>query len=541
MKNICLVILLLPILSFGQNLSYAPIPNSAAQGSNLIHVTKTDNGLRVFTTEASTCGKLSMNGPDETKFNQFHVADYNQEGKIIDKKKYILYKNEFPSGNLNFKKGRTIYGTDEDIKSYKELVEMYPSLSEVDRIDTENRKYPDEFYKTSLKTNFSSRITGYKSQKMTKKPEQPKEEPKKGKGLIKITSSLSGIGGLFDSRLYETTDSQNLDWEDSYKGAHKKSYWISEYDASCQTTGKTIAYQAYQDKEDDRNRFRQKEIVAFDVNGNITNTIDVSNGKQWKTLAKTKNTKFSGGVGALQSVSIVEVEDYHKKKNPDAHPNTLRIQNISSSGDLSYSHIMDYPLEYGILDTTIVTDNGKTMVSGYIRKGSYFVTNCSSENCTTTYLGSEEKSYGKAVDMISTKQGDFAIFLKNKKEFNVFPLTEGNVEPMTIPVQSDEVIRAGFDYYESDQGLIFAFKDSSVGINKFRWEMTHVQLMQLKDSKLVPISNFEEDQFVLDANRSFSPNKFIELDGEIHMIGRIFKEDSDGKLRNYPALATFKL
>lgn len=539
MKNICFIFLLLPMLSIGQNLSIYPIPNAGSDGSSLVHVTKTDNGMRVFTKEATTCGKLTSNGPEETKFNQFHVADYDQDGKMTDKKKYILHQHSFPSGKFVFKKGRTVYGNNEDVITYNKLVEMYPSLAEVEQIDEENRVYPEEYYKSTLKSLYSGKITGFRSEKMVKKPEDPSAKPKKGSGLLKVSGiNLSSLKG---PDIYDETNTLDLDWEESYKDVQKKSYWTSEYDAACQKTGNTLAYQAYYNKDDDSSILKQKEIVMYDVDGKIVNTIDIADGKQWKTIGKAKNTDFKGGLNTLHSISIVEKEAYHKKKNPDANLNALRIQNISSDGKLAYSHIVDYPLEYGRVDSVVLTDNNKTIVYGLIRKGSYFVTSCGTENCTTTLLGNEEKYYGRPLNFISTSQGDFAIFVPGKREFKVFPLTEGPVEPMSIPLKSDQVIRANFDYYESDQGLIFAFKDSSVGINKFRWEMAHVQLMQYKDSNLIPITNFEEDQFVLGADKAYRSSKFIEMDGEIYMIGRVFKEDNEGKLRNSPTLAKFKL
>ena len=540
MKNICFIILLLPFLGFGQNLEFLPSHNGSSKKSSLVHISKIDNGMRVFTKEASTCNKFSLTSSEEISFNQFHVVDYDQSGKIVDKKKFILFKNEFPSGSFTFKKGKIVYGTNEDIIGYDKLVEMYPSLSAVDQIDGENRKYPEEFYNCKLKKNFSNRIIGFKSERMVKKPEDPSKKQKKGNALGIKVSGIN-LNSLMNPDLYEETNPQSFDWTNSYKDAQKKSYWISEYDASCQKTGNTIAYQAYSSKEDDTKIFTQKDIVFYDVDGSITNTIDVSDGRQWRTLAKDKNTTFGGGVGTLTSVSIAEVEAYHKKRNPDANDNTIRIQNISSNGELAYSHVVDLPFPYRRLDTLIQTNNGKTIVSGLLKKGPYFVTSCDKDNCTTTLLGQEDDYYGNITDLISTKEGDFAIYLRNKYEFNVFPLSEGRVEPINIPMQSKQAISSHFDYYESDQGLIFAFKDSSLGINDFRWEMTHVQLMQYKDSKFVPISNFEEDQFVLGANKSLSDSKFIELDGNIYLLGRVFQKNDKGKLINSLSLAKFKL
>ena len=530
----------MPFFCIGQNLSFLPVSNTGTSGSSLVHIAKTDNGMRVFTKEATTCGKLSMTGPEETNFNQLYVLDYDLDGKMIGEKKYILSQAAFPAGSYTFKKGRITYGTNEDVVGYDQLVGMYPSLAKVNYIDNENRKFPQTFYKSKLKKNFSGRIIGHESAQYNKKAEAPAKETKKGRGLVKL-SGISVNSLLGNSDIYDETASEKLDWEDSYKDASKKSYWLSEYDAACQKTGKIIAYQAYDDNDVDENRLKQKEFVLFEGDGSISKTIDAANGKQWKVIGKASNTKFKDGIGSLQSISIGEVEAYHKKKNPTASKKTMRIQNLTSDGNLAYDHSIELPFDYGALDTLILTDNGKTFVSGSLKKGPYFVVSCDKENCKTTLLGNEDKFYGKAKDMISTKQGDFAIYLRGKSNFHVFPLSDGAVEPTSIPVKSNEVINANFDYFESDQGVIFAFKDSSLGINKFKWEMTHVQLFQYKDSQLVPISNFDEDQFVLGKEKAYNKNKFIEFGGDVYMLGRVFKKDDKGTLRNSNTLAKLKL
>ena len=540
MKNLCFIFILLPFFCIGQNLSFFPVTNDGSSGSDLVHIAKKGDGMRVFTKEASTCGKLTMNGPEETKFNQFYVMDYDADGNMTKKKKYIMYKYEFPSGTYTFKKGRITYGTNEDVVTYDQLVEMYPTLETVDRIDRENRKYPHTFYEAELKKNFSSRIIGYESTQFVKKDNPQSKEPKKGKVLGKLTGvSLTNLLGSPD--IYDKIDAYEHDWKDSYKDAQKKSYWLSEFDASCQKTGNIITYQAYDDNDDDTNRFKQKEIVVFGSDGSIVKTLDAGDGKQWKTIAKAKNTEFNDGVGTLKSISIGEVEAFHKKKNPSASKKNLRIQNINSNGEVAYNHTIELPFDFGALDTLILSDTGKTFISGSLKKGPYFVASCDKDNCKTTLLGNEDNFYGKAKEMISTKQGDFAIYVKSNYKFHVFPLSDGAVEPLTVPVQSNDVIRSSVDYYESDKGVIFAFKDSSLGINKFKWEMTHVQLMQYKDSKLVPISNFEQDQFVLGEDKSYRKSNFVEFGGDVYMLGRVFKKGDDGKLRNSNTLAKLNL
>lgn len=71
--------------------------------------------------------------------------------------------------------------------------------------------------------------------------------------------------------------------------------------------------------------------------------------------------------------------------------------------------------------------------------------------------------------------------------------------------------------------------------------MTNVQLMKVEGATLTPISNFAEDQFVLDKNKAQNRSNFFEMNGEIYLSCKVFKEDNEGKLRAYNTLAKFKM
>lgn len=537
MNKLYFILLLMPISVISQNLEFLPVSNNSTDGSSLVHVANTDNGIRVFTKEEQTIGRLSKTGPEETNFHLFHVMDYDQSGKMIEKKKYILYKSEFPtSRDYSFKKGRITYGSNKDVINYEQLVSKYPSLNEVESIDYENRKLPQEYYDNKLRTNFSGRILGLKINKFKKKPKVEKEESKG----IKV--DIGGLGKMLsgEGSQYEKIESEFLDWEDSYKDAQKKSFWIGRYSVPCQKTGKVLAYQVYKNDEDNFHVYSQKEFVLYDNDGTILKTTDRSTDVKWVIDKYAADVKHKDGVGALNSVSIAELEVYHKKKNPTANKNTIRVQNFGINGDLNYEHIVEMPLDLSRLDTLVLTPSGKTIIAGYMKKGSNFVVTCDNKSSTITIMGGDKDYYGDPTNLISTNQGDFASYIYGNK-FYLFPLSEGKVDPQTVQAQSKEIIASGIDYFETDQALLFAFKDSSSGINNFKWPMTHVQLMKYEDNKLRPISNFEEDQFVLDNSKAKFDSKFVELDDNIYMLGRIFKLDEDGDLLNGNMLAKIKL
>ena len=296
----------MPFVVLGQTYHERALEILPSTPLEIIHIEENGTDIKAFLVEKKMieAGKWANQEEPLYPINLFHVVDMNAEGtKNIES--YVLDQFIFPKNqNITFRKGRVTYGESSTIRTYTELIEMFPQLSQVKRLDFENRVMPSTYYKGDLRTgSLNDKIKGFKVTQLTKAAanstaaSNPKAKKKKKSLMGKVGGAINAaisLGNKIAGRTptYGVADKVDLNWENSYNGGQdKKNHWKCKMSALCPTTGNLLAFNVYQKKGEDLSQAKTQEVILFSPKGEIISKHDLNNDIPWEL--KDKVTHYS--------------------------------------------------------------------------------------------------------------------------------------------------------------------------------------------------------------------------------------------------------
>lgn len=351
MKNILfLLFFVIPGALLSQTFKDLILPDALhmLQGSAcILNIEATENGQRfyvVYDEEISSTTKVagfSANSGGQTYHptSVLAVIDFDNAGQASEHALFVLQNPSIGGGKRSFtNKTRSHIGDQEIRVTYKDLIEKYPALSKVKRIDSYNKSMPEMYYKVELKSGlWNGKIKGFESSKfeLAKEGESGGEKKKK-KGLIaKMMENEVGSGSGYN---FEETQIADLDFEDDYNGGQdKKNFWVNFALAECATSGKVVAFNGHKQKDNDISEYLNMEAVVFNADGQIENRQEVTYDIPWQKWSFLPNYVQD----KLEYLAIVSRQDTRKKKIPNANKKQLKFTSINPEGEIVFDKVVE--------------------------------------------------------------------------------------------------------------------------------------------------------------------------------------------------------
>jgi|GEM_PF-2887547 len=539
--QILFAICIFPCCLTAQNLDFFELPTYSTQKVSVVKIVPQGDGFRAFVTSQQEVTNL---GEAPVMINILEVLDYNSQGQSKTVGNHILANRAFKGyGGQTFKKGRKSYGTDKDVMNYEALQELYPELSDVDHLDTDNKKMPETYYASQLTTStFKSKVKGFSSYKMSSDATtNPAKNKKKKRGLMnkladvsnKLDNKKGEMGGK--QKTYQAIDEVQLDWEDDYSGGQdKKNFWRNLTYMSSMTTGNVLAVNARKEKSDDMHEQMNREIVVFGPTGELINRQEWNTETPWNHMKS--NVKYSAAEDNAWDIDFlvcVAKQNTRKKQNPDGDKKQLNVCAIGAAGSILYNHTYDLPEEYSSLDTIIASDGQKTIVIGTMKNNDKFVLDSTKDNQVMRSASTE----GEFSGYLSTKAGDFIVNektdfrTKQTSEYYLYPVMESTIgEPMVIEAGLKDKTGSRLDLLVNDDSkVIIQVKEAAKGINGFkRTELTLPTLYELNNGELKRITSFEENGLVANPIETQSNTSVFSTNDGYYFAGKKFRLNDKG-------------
>ena len=397
----------MPFVVLGQTYHERALEILPSTPLEIIHIEENGTDIKAFIVEKKMveAGKWANQEEPLYPINLFHVVDMNAEGtKNIES--YVLDQFIFPKNqNITFRKGRVTYGESSTIRTYAELIEMYPQLSQVKRIDFENRVMPGAYYKGDLRTgSLNDKIKGFRVTQLTKAAanstaaSKPKAKKKK-KGLMgKVGGAINTANSLGNKNAgrtptYGVADEVDLNWENSYNGGQdKKNHWKCKMSALCPTTGNLLAFNVYQKKGEDLSQAQTQEVILFSPKGEIISKHDLNNDIPWELKDKVAHySDTEDGGKKLEHASLIFTQ-VTGKKYKEGKDNMLRVLTINNSGEIVYDHTYELENRIGTIFNSTTSDGHKVIINNHYHKNlAYFIVESSPSGQAQATITTEKK------------------------------------------------------------------------------------------------------------------------------------------------------
>lgn len=532
MKNIIFSILVvIPTLLFSQKFNSFAIPTKMPDKAQIIKVVEMDDRFQAYIVFEDV-GKVRST---EVQYSKLIVCEFiNGTTGYTAIDEHLLTDRAYSKivGN-EIKQGKEVVGDISEAKSYEEIISMFPDLKDVTYLNVHNQQIPKEFYQSKLELpGFKNKIQGFEMAKYSLNAET------KDKIKPNLATKLMNLAYDVNSN-YDKIEELDLDWESSYNGEpqEKKNYWFNESNANCLSTGNLIAVNAKRLDDDKTNEYKQKEIVLFNNQGEITKRTDLNSDIPWQfEMEQAHIVKMENGDKALDYLSVCFAQNVSKKTNPNGDKTQLRNIIIDKDGHIALDHIHDMGVTFYTIDTLVTLDNHKTLIYGPAKETkTYFLieSGTESQNMYTFTLPKGINSID-LVDLIVHKN-EYYLIAKNGYNGDdlVFQIKDQkSLVPVEIPQTYKENEGDDFQVFiNDDERLIFLKKEKKTGILKFKFPLSSAIFYELKDGALKALTNFDEDMMVM---TQYATNKNItsyKTENAYYFINMQFGLDKEGTMR----------
>ena len=555
MKILLLFLLILPSFVFGQTYKERQLGISPSSSMKVVHVTENGDNLRAFIVETVNVNPIVEQEEKYMPINLLQVVDLNAE-ETTNIETHVLDNQIFPKNIAReLKRGKKKYGRTDNVVNYQQVLEMYPELSNVEKLDDQNRLLPKEFYATQLNVGaFNNRVNGFASRKLSMDYEnQPKpENKKKKKGLMGKLASAGASATKFGNKLegkksiYGVVEEVSHDWSDSYNGGQdKKNHWKNDAQIYCQASGKLIAVNAYHKKGDDMSPYVNREIVVFAPNGEVIKQNAINETEPWNIVATQAHYTHDAGSSTLQNMLLVMRQPTGKKFS-GTKDNVLRLQSVNVDGEVLYDRVVEVN---GTLrgsnraDSEIsvaMNDEGIAFINGAYRNGSdnYIIESSpAGDNVYNIEVDNKVRShtleryiFTDDVNYVVFNEGGFKSFDKEIDQtsaFNLHPLSNGKLgDRIQLKVnESEKSIKTMFDVVHNGKDLVVQTKELTPGIYDFKkYPAAYFQQYSINNGVVTPLNN-EDTPMYLSEHDMDDYGKFVESNGKYYFVSVNFVEN----------------
>jgi hypothetical protein len=559
MKNLILVLLVLPSLVYGQTYKERNLDISPSSSMKVVHVTESGDDLRAFIVETVNVNPVVEQEEKYMPINLLRVVDLNAE-ETTNIETHVLDNQLFPKKIAKeLKRGKKKYGRTDNVVNYQQVLEMYPELSNVEKLDDQNRLLPKEYYTSQLNVGaFNNKVNGFASRKLSMDYEnQPtSENKKKKKGLMgKLASAgaaATKLGNKIEGKknIYGVVDEVSHDWSDSYNGGQdKKNHWKNDAQIYCQASGKLIAVNAYHKKGDDMSPYVNREIVVFAPSGEVIKQNSINETEPWNIVASQAHYTHNAGSSSLQNMLLVMRQPTGKKFS-GTKDNVLRLQSVSVDGEILYDRIVEVN---GTIRGSnradseiqvVMNKEGTAFINGVYRNGSdnYIIESSpSGDNVYNIGVDNKVRSHSlnrfiftDDMNYVVYNEGGFKSFDKEIDQtsaFNLHPISNGQLgDRIQLKVnESEKSIKTVFDVVHNGKDLVVQTKELTPGIYDFnKYPAAYFQQYSINNGVVTPLNNADTPLYMSEHDMD-DYGKFVESNGKYYFVSVNFVENEKKK------------
>lgn len=529
-------------ITYSQQLEHYTIPTELIGESRIIHVQEHNSQKRAFIIKKeSVSGRIIDRDNEDVDINVLHVIDI-KGGRMTEHNRHVLYQGSFPMGRkFEFKAKKNRIGTEEDVVTYDQVMEKYPELNHIKKLDDQNRSRTEELYQTRLiLPSLGTKIKGFEMKKFTTKqvPKEEQAKPKKKKGLMnKLANAAVKLDGLQKSidgsGAHDLTllDEGQLDWESSYGGGqNKKNKWMNIFQYSDEISGNVLACNGHDTKEDKGSYYKNHEIVLFDKMGNVLNREEINTEIEY-TVEDTK-VEWNKDDNYMFPKTVVQTL---RKRRPKAQGASKIIRAINGKGELVYMH--KYSFAGRSLEDLLyfnVEDQVATVAYSLFNSNDVLVFQSTpdSQNQWTIEADRKSKPY-----YITNYADEIVAFYKVGERPNSFVIKKAsgsgeNIGSFTSSLEDEYPTEFEVLHCDNDK-IVFQIKEKiERNFMDMKFPIVHTTMFEYGESGVIKLSDSSEDQRILFSDDLNQRQSFVKTDSGSYTLSGLIKPNPKKRSEN---------